>query len=295
MSIRRILGILTIICVLIAIYVNIASVGQLGDGGNNTLSEKQVADDISVVFVNAGRADCILVQVDGHSYLIDTGLKSSSPMIKKVLDKYGVKSLDGIFLTHQHKDHIGGLKKIAKQYDISKVYSAKIAKKTDGKKSKVEFITESLGLPLEKLKYGNKVMLTDKVYFDVLGPTEYNDKDDNDNSLVLRMDVNGRRFLFTGDMQFAEERALMAKRVDVTADIYKISNHGNPDATLREFAHKVSPSYAIVTTDTKKDKDSANETVLSYFSNAKIYITQDYDLGILVKVDRKGNIMIGEA
>ena len=66
MRIRRILGILTIIGVLIAIYVSIASVGQPGDGGNNTLSEKQVADDISVVFVNAGRADCILVQVDGH-------------------------------------------------------------------------------------------------------------------------------------------------------------------------------------------------------------------------------------
>lgn len=249
--------------------------------------------DVSVIFINAGRADSILVQADGNSYLIDTGLSSSVTMIQNVLLKYNIDRLNGVFITHRHKDHLGGLKKISKAYDIDNLYCANISgTDSDGKKT-IEESAKKNELNLTKLSAEDKVEIADGLYFEVVAPLEYNHDDDNDNSLVLRLYVNGKVFLFAGDMQFAEEATLLNAGTDVSADILKVGNHGNPDATSDKFAKAVSPEVAIITTDTSEDEDSANERVRKLFEN--VYITQDYQYGIKVMVDKDGNISVDEA
>lgn len=243
--------------------------------------------DVSVIFINAGRADSILVQADGNSYLIDTGLSDSATMIQNVLLKYNVDRLNGVFITHRHKDHLGGLKKISKVYEIDMLYCADISCKD------IEKSAEKNNLQLEKLTAGERVEIADELYFEVAAPIEYNDDDDNDNSLVLRLFVNGKVFLFTGDMQFAEEKTLLKAGIDVSADILKVGNHGNPDATSDEFAKAVSPDIAVITTDTSVDEDSANKRVMDLFE--KVYITQDYHYGVKLTVDKDGQVHVDEA
>lgn len=259
------------------------------------ITESKTTHDVSVVFINAGKADSMLLQLDGRSFLIDTGKKKSAKTIKKVLNKYGVKELEAVFLSHEHKDHVGGIYKIAESYSINKMYTADLVRKNYADKSEIDRIGQEIKVPVQGVSFGDRIELVDDVYFEVLGPIVYNKNSENDCSLVLRLYVNGKVFLFTGDMQIAEEKTLLDKGVDVSADIYKVSNHGNPDATIEEFAKKVSPSYAVVTTDTSVDTDSANPKVLSYFADAEIYLTQEYNLGILFTVDREGRITVSEA
>lgn len=251
--------------------------------------------DVSVIYINAGKADSMLIQVDGYSYLIDTGLKKSAKVIEEVLDKYHVKTLDGIFLTHPHGDHIGGLKKLAKKYQIAQLFSSEVSIRKEDGTNKIDEYAADIEVPLTNLSFADSVRLADDVYMQVLGPVQLNEGEDNDNSLVLRMYVNGRIFLFTGDMQFSEEETLLKKKIDVSADVYKIGNHGNPDATSEKFARQVSPLYAVFTTDTSKDKDSANKMVASYFKDATVLRTQDYVLGIQFIVNTKGEIYVSEA
>ncbi len=248
--------------------------------------------ELRVLFLNVGRADATLVLAAGKAWLIDTGEKSSVPQLLRGLHVYGVEALDGVFLTHTHGDHIGGMGTLAQNFPIGTLYSAEISENKKGGGNKIDELAQEFSLNHRKLRAGDGVDITPDVRFEVLGPLVYNDQDDNDNSLVLRLRMNGRTLLFTGDMQFAEEATLMQAGADLKADILKVANHGNPDATSDAFAAAVLPQYAVIPTDTSVDEDSANPRVTAALAGATVLVTQDYACGALITVGADGSIAI---
>jgi hypothetical protein len=80
----------------------------------------------------------------------------------------------------------------------------------------------------------------------------------------------------------------------LSADVLKVGNHGNPDATSEEFASAVSPEIAVISTDKSVDADSANERVISALKDAEVLITQEYTRGILMTFDSQGELKISD-
>lgn len=261
---------------------------------NSSEGEDSTNKEVSVSYINIGKGDAILVQVDNKNYLIDTGLEEQSEVLLNALETKGVDKIEGLFVTHTHKDHIGGVNAVANAYDIDKMYRAEISENKKNGENKIDNLASENFLPLVKLKAGDKVELADGVYFDVLGPLVLNEDDDNDNSLVMKLMINGRTLLFTGDMQFAEEQTLMDAGVDLSADILKVGNHGNKDATSDEFAQAVSPEYSIISTDTTVDTNSASKRVRKALSESTIYVTEEYEGGITFTILENGDINITE-
>lgn len=249
---------------------------------------------VSVVFMNVGKADSILLKINDKIYLIDTGDKQSIPALLRVLSVMGVEKVDGLFLTHTHSDHIGGTDALVQRCQVEALYSAEISQNNKKGENKIVKLAEKLGLKHIKLKAGDEVKVEDSISFYVIAPIFYNTDDDNDNSLVLSIELNGKRFLFTGDMQFAEEASILVSRADIASHVLKVGNHGNPDATSRDFAKAVSPAYAVISTNTAIDTDSANQAVINNLYTAKVLLTQNYNLCVKMDVDEKGKISIGD-
>lgn len=240
---------------------------------------------VSVCFINVGKADAALLMVDGQAWMVDVGHKNSAPQLIAALRALSVDRLDGVFLTHGHGDHVGGIDAVALAVPIGALFGAGLPRAMDDGEGRIEEAAQRLSLPLYDLFAGHEMRLSEEVFLEVIAPIVFNAVDENDNSLVLRLTAGKTVFLFTGDMQFAEEETLLKSGVDLKADVLKVGNHGNPDATGMAFAHAVSPALSVISTDTSVDTNSANPRVIDSLSGSRILVTQDDDLGILVSTD----------
>lgn len=249
--------------------------------------------DVRILFINAGRADSILVEADGLHYLIDTGETTSVPRINASLEYMGVEKIEAVFLTHSNNDHIGGLPMLSEMWEIGACCTAAIATEM----TKMQNTIEQASLEQTLLEPGQVIEISEGLYFEVLGPIRYNPLDDNDNSLVLRMTVNGKTVLFAGDMQYEEEKTLMRAGFDLRCDILKVGNHGQKDATSVSFMEETSPEYAIITTDREADENSAHKSIRNGLADvgAEVFITDEYDLGILCEIAHDGTITLENA
>lgn len=68
--------------------------------------------------VSGSSANCTYVEVDGSGLLIDAGagIRRTEALLNSV--DSSLSNVKGIFITHEHSDHISGLKTITKKYRI---------------------------------------------------------------------------------------------------------------------------------------------------------------------------------
>ncbi len=73
------------------------------------------------VLSSGSKGNCTYIEINNHKYLLDIGtnfLYTNSKLKELDVD---FKDIEGIFITHLHIDHIGGLKRFLKEHDC-KVY-----------------------------------------------------------------------------------------------------------------------------------------------------------------------------
>jgi competence protein ComEC len=71
-------------------------------------------------------------------------------------------------------------------------------------------------------------------------------QEENDRSLVLRLQYGTVRLLLTGDIQHTAERWLLTQNADVRADILHVPHHGSKTSTLPAFVQRVQPRDGII-------------------------------------------------
>ncbi len=252
------------------------------------VSFEGAAHEASVFFINVGKADSAAVVVDGHAWLVDAGTEESFPAVYSALGELGVTALDGVILTHEHSDHMGGLDPIAQRFPIASVVIPEFLLS----RADIDSVVYENGLSVSTVKAGDSIPVCEGVAFEVLAPSRQMQGDGNDNSLVAMLRVNGRSFLFTGDMQTAEDGELTASGADLKCDVLKVPNHGNPDATSVEFAKAADPLISVISTDTAVDSNSASRIVRARLSSSEVYLTQGTELGVLMTVSDRGAISL---
>lgn len=250
--------------------------------------------EMTLLSINVRKADAHLLRCGSSIYLIDTGKKKEYDTLYRVLKENGVDRLTGVILTHSHADHTGGLKNLM-QSDIviENVYTtAFYAPKKEDKENPVVKALKNTGIEPVYLKSGDTLPM-DGGELNVLGPlVEMTDPEkENSNSLVLLATGGGGTILLTGDMEFPEEASLLNAGLIPHADVIKIGNHGEGDATSDQLIAAVSPSLAIIPTNSEDEPDTPDPRVMRLLAGRGIPVlqTQQAKNGILVAI-RNGEI-----
>ena len=250
------------------------------------MKHNESSTEMSLLAINVGKADCLLLRCGDSAYLIDTGTKKTADKVLDILKACGVENLNGIIVTHTHEDHTGGLKKIIESsIPIDAVYaSAYYAMKKEDGKHPVEKALKKSEMKTIRLKAGDEIPL-DGGRLMVLGPVEKSD-DDNNNSLVLLAEGGSGSMLLTGDMEFPEEKTLLQAGLLKPVSVLKVGNHGEGDATSEALIAAVAPSLAVISTSTKEEPDTPDPRVVKRLEKYRVPViqTQDSKAGVLVKI-----------
>lgn len=241
--------------------------------------------EVRALFVNAGKADAALFWLGEACYLVDTGHKDGYEQLRRVLDTHGIVHLDGIIITHTDKDHVGGLKKLLKNgLSVDTLYAGTLHSEKDPQSHPVLEASQKYGVPLVWLSAGDRIEASRDCAFEVLGPLNRDEENENNNSLVLRLTTPDGSMLLTGDMETQEETDLIEAGLLARADVLKVAHHGRDDSTSKRFALLVAPQWAVISTSTSERPDTPSSKVLRALADAgaSVAVTQDAQAGILI-------------
>ncbi len=78
-------------------------------------------------FASGSKGNCSLVSASGYNFLIDAGISMKRICSNLELCSLKPQNLDGILITHQHSDHIGGLPMFTKHFSVPVYASPSVA------------------------------------------------------------------------------------------------------------------------------------------------------------------------
>ena len=171
---------------------------------------EKVDKPLTLFAVNVGKGDALLLNSGAETYLIDAGLQENWGDLSRALKVLQVTRLTGVILTHTDKDHAGGLLPLAtSSIEVENWYAS--AHYADIKKESKHPAVEAAALRGETvtfLRAGDELPLG-AGRLTVVGPISASEVE-NCNSLVLVAEASGGKMLLAGDMEFPEEKELIA-------------------------------------------------------------------------------------
>ncbi len=237
----------------------------------------------SILFIDVGQADSMLVRCGGESMLVDGGNVADSDLVATVLEKQGVDELDYVVCTHAHEDHAGGIPGALHTTKVGKLlcpvreadsrYFQSLLKEADAQGLEI-----TVPEPDETFYLGGAAV-------QVLGPRKDYDEPNN-TSIILMLTYGATKFLLTGDMEAAAEKDLLEAGCALDADLLKAGHHGSGGSSSYAFLREVTPEYVIVSCGQDNDYGHPHEEAMSRFRDveARVYRT-DYQGDILAESD----------
>ncbi len=245
--------------------------------------------DVLVHYIDVGQGDAILVQSGVFNALIDGGDRDKDSVVRDYLNSVGVKTIDLLFATHPHADHIGGLDTVLNSFKVKKVYMPEIPDEIlPTSKSFEEFLyaVQSSGAEASYLSPDTEIPLGDGV-FKALGPLkEYEDL--NNMSLVLKFTYKDKKFLFTGDMESDSEYDILNRGYDVSADVLKVAHHGSSTSSSKSFLDAVNADIYVISVGDSNEYGHPHDKVKKRISaTGKDVYRTDIDKTVIISTDGK--------
>ena len=215
---------------------------SLQSGSSAPSDAAQASTNVTIKFIDVGQGEAILIALPEKTMLIDAGPTGSAPKIEQVLQELGRDKIDYLVATHPDEDHIGGMADVISSTQIGTIYAPN---KTNNTATYRKFLTaiQNNNLQITLAEAGTIIDQTDSYKLEILWPKkDANFPETNDYSIIIKLTVGNKTFLFTGD---APTNAILNSNPG-HIDVLKLSHHGSRTGTTEVLIHKLSPTYAVL-------------------------------------------------
>lgn len=205
---------------------------------------------LEVYFLDVGQGDSIFLRSpNGKTMLVDTSESKYYDVIDSFLKAQGVTKLDAVVATHPHSDHIGGMAKLIKNYDIGVFYISPVEHTTSTYENMISAIedrnVETVAVYADEM---STVEWDKDVNVRVLSPFTDQDYDLNNWSIVLNIAYGNTSVLLTGDAEEPAETVMLKKLPAeyFKATVLKLGHHGSSTSTSAAFWAAVTPEAVAI-------------------------------------------------
>ena len=248
-----------------------------------------------------GNASCAyLTTPDNQTQVFDVGTDTNSDVGRTLVAALRVGHIGNVqrvWISHPNFDHYSGLATLLRDRRVdSWLVNADFLARADD-----YAVSGLLGLvpgdaPRPTVVQAPRQSAADGAQIDVLWPPTVGvgELGANDQSLVLRLSVDGWRILLPGDIELAAQAALLAQQaagvVDLRADVLIAPHHGAVEKGVTEaFYQAVEPRVVVVSART--DRPRLAELVGRVLPEARLYMTGDCG-AVTVRVMPAGALVI---
>jgi len=262
---------------------------------------------LEVSIINVGQGDAILIEYPHKKgvVLIDAGgllrfnqaewKRNSNPfeigrdIVVPYLKGKGITHIDTFIWTHSDSDHIEGAEEVIEVIRIGEIHVTPGAIEDSTLQQAINQ-AKSHGIPIREQMIGHKWSVG-KTHMEYLSPTDIV-YDGNNDSLVLFLEHEEFKALFTGDLEESGEKQILQtyKKVLSPISLLKAGHHGSNTSSSKEFIESLRPVVTIFSTGKDNRYGHPHKDVVQRFKDLHLKTLSTAESGT-IRVRFKDQVM----
>ena len=227
-------------------------------------------DDYRITVLDVGQGQCILLQTNEKTYIVDCGGDSdagSANTAAQMLASQGVNRVDGLILTHYDSDHAGGVYNLLTRISADKLYLP-----TANAQS---FVDRLVDKDRENAVFVAVDMVLEEAGLVISLLPSKNTKENAETSMGILFQIENYDILITGDMDASGERALIERTGLPELELLFIGHHGSNTSTSWDLLEATRPNTAVISVSKENHYGHPTQSVLNKLKifGCKVYRT----------------------
>jgi competence protein ComEC len=248
-----------------------------------SLFGRPAARTATIEVLDVGQGDSILVRSpEGKTALIDAGPTKNAA--SSALKHKGIKSLDLVAISHHHSDHYGGMDEVVRTFR-PRYFLASHSGHSTTLYLKLLKTVEAQGLTVIEPTSRPRRIELGSIELTVFPQPPEDRKDENNNSIGLRLRYGSFAALLTGDSETTERQWWLKYHADLVRDctILKLPHHGSRNGTDARWLQAVRPDLAVASLGKNNEYGHPHSETISLLRRTGIP---------LLRTDQHGTITI---
>ena len=231
-----------------------------------------------LTILDVGQGLSAVIQTKHHTLVYDTGDRANDSydlgerVVSPYLKSQGVKQVDAVVISHDDRDHMGGLNAVLSAHSVKSLYGNR---------------HYMVAVKSNQLCEAGKKWQWDGVFFEFLHPPTNWQGNNNNRSCVLKVSSGQYAVMLTGDIQKKAEHHLLSLQNNagtqstLSANILLMPHHGSNTSSVQRFIKAVDPDWAIASAAYRSRFKHPTKKVVERYENLGIRVLNTADSGAI--------------